>query len=157
MSNAFLRSDFILKIAGDGPADYHNYLEELVESLELTEKVWFIGHVEGKEKARLYANARFTFMPSHSENFGNVVLESLAQETPVLASHHTPWEVLDREQIGYWIDNTPEDLAGYIDKIIQLDDSTYQAMRSKCRDFVVCNFDIENNFDKWIEFYKHFE
>ena len=47
-------------------------------------------------------------MPSHTENFGIVATEALFQNTPVIASKHTPWEILETEQAGFHIINTPQ-------------------------------------------------
>ncbi len=157
MSQTFMRSGFVLKIAGEGTPSYTSMLKQLVDELGLTERVEFLGHVEGVDKLSLYADAHFTIMPSHSENFGNVVLESLAQETPVVASIHTPWDALKREKVGFWVDNSPEGLASTFDKILSMDNKEYEDYRSRCRDFVLTNFDIEQNFDKWLEFYSSFE
>lgn len=157
LSRHFIDSDFVLQIAGYGTPAYSTMLEELVDELGLSEKVEFVGHIEGEEKSVLYANAHFTFMPSHSENFGLVVLESLAQETPVVASIHTPWASLEEEKIGYWIDNSPETIAATIDKILEMDVELYETYRTRSRDFVLKGFDIDQNFDKWLEFYKTFE
>lgn len=154
ISQAFMISDLVLKIAGDGSLVYQKTLADLVNELGLNEKVEFVGHVEGEAKSRLYSNAHFTFMPSHSENFGLVVLESLAQETPVVASIHTPWESLEKEKVGFWIDNSPEALASTIDKILAMDQTEYEGFRSRSRDFVVNSFDIKRNFDQWLEFYR---
>ena len=47
-------------------------------------------------------------MPSHTENFGLVAAEALLQNHPVIASKNTPWEVLETEQAGFHIVNTPQ-------------------------------------------------
>lgn len=60
-------------------------------------------------------------MVSHSENFGNVIiLESLSQGTPVVASKGTPWEELNINNAGYWIDNSPDNIGQTIDKLISM-------------------------------------
>lgn len=150
----FLNSDFVLKIAGKGTAEYENYLKNLVSELGLAEKVIFIGQVEGDEKQKLYSDAYFTFMPSHTENFGNVVLESLAQQTPVVASKNSPWRQLEAERIGFWVENSPEELARVTAKILRMERTEYEGYRGRSRDFVVREFDIVTNIDKWIDLYK---
>lgn len=155
MSEAFLQSDFALRIAGKGKPEYENELRALVSDLKMDERVVFVGQVEGEAKSKLLADAYFTMMPSHSENFGVVVLESLVQNTPVLASIKTPWKSLEKEKIGFWTDNTPEALAQVIDRILRMDASEYQGYRERGRDFVIREFDIRNNICKWIELYKN--
>ena len=92
-------------------------------------------------------------MPSYTENFGMVVLESLAQNTPVLASTNSPWQILEDEKVGYWADNSPEILGKMIDKIIVLPADEYEAYRRRGRAFVEKNFDIKNNISRWTDFY----
>ena len=74
--------------------------------------------MEGEEKYKLYANAYFSILVSHSENFGNVVIEALSQGTPVIASKGTPWEQL-AEKAGFWIDNDENSIACCIDISIE--------------------------------------
>lgn len=156
-SETFLKSDFVLNIAGKGRKEFENDLHELVKTLNLSNKIIFVGQVEGDAKQKLIADAYFTFMPSHTENFGNVVLESLAQETPVVASKGTPWEDLEKEKIGFWVNNSPEELGNIIEKILQMEDSVYGGYRKRSREFVTREFDISKNIDRWIDVYKSLE
>ena len=95
-SRQFLESGYSLLIAGPISDKAHaQRLNEQVATLKLSAKVSFLGPVYGEQKEQLYANARLLILPSHSENFGNVVIESLAQGTPVVASTNTPWQVLE--------------------------------------------------------------
>ena len=153
LSKEFPRSEFVLKVAGRGDQSYINKLKQLVDSLGLTERVSFIGQVEGEQKLHLFANAYWTLMPSHTENFGMVVLESLAQNTPVLASTNSPWQELETERVGFWVDNSPESLAGKIDEILTMPVKEYEAYRDRARPYVEERYDILKNIDKWQELY----
>ncbi|MBK9156269.1 MAG: glycosyltransferase family 4 protein [Chloracidobacterium sp.] len=153
-SQRFMESEFVLKIAGRGREEHLSALKLLVEELSLENKVQFIGQVEGEEKFDVLAGAYFTLMPSHSENFGIVVLESLSQNTPVVASIYTPWESLEKERIGFWTDNSVEALAAIIDKIISMDSQEYAGYRARGREFVCREFDISSHMDKWLDFYR---
>jgi glycosyltransferase involved in cell wall biosynthesis len=152
-SRQFLRSDFVLKIAGRGDEEYLNRLKEIANDLGVADSVEFIGQVEGEDKEKLYADAYWTFMPSHTENFGMVVLESLAQHTPVLAAKGTPWKILEDEKVGFWSDNSPESLAKMIDEIIAMPTDEYDGYRQRGRAFVEKHFDIRKNIDRWNDFY----
>jgi glycosyltransferase involved in cell wall biosynthesis len=157
LSKEFLRSNFVLKIAGKGQKEDENNLLNLVTALGLADKIVFVGQVEGPEKQRLLADAYFTLMPSHTENFGLVVLESLAQNTPVLASQGTPWKVLETEQIGFWPENSPESLAQTIDFILKMPADEYESCRRRCRNFVEQKFDIRQKVARWIEMYQNLD
>ena len=156
-SKRFRDSKFTIKIAGTGPKALINQLDSVVHEVDMADRVKFLGHIEGDAKTKLYANAYFTFMPSYAENFGNVVVESLGQGTPVAASVHSPWQVLEENRIGFWTDNAPEELSRIIDHILQMETAEYEGYRKRARPFVDDNFDIRQNFHEWIEFYEQLE
>ncbi|MFY0687795.1 MAG: glycosyltransferase family 4 protein [Cyclobacteriaceae bacterium] len=76
-------ADFRLKIAGEG--EDKSAIEDMVARLKLQEKVTFIGHVKNPYAA--INNSHLVVVPSRSEPFPNVVLESASLETPVIASN----------------------------------------------------------------------
>lgn len=154
ISKDFLNSDFVLKIAGKGKKEFEVPLHNLVKELNLEHKIEFVGQIEGEEKQKILADAYFTIMPSHTENFGIVVLESLAQNTPVIASKGSPWKVLEEEKTGFWIDNSVETLSQKINEILLMNPERYKEMRKKCRDFVIREFDIQENIEKWLKVYE---
>lgn len=155
ISEDFMKSEYVLKIAGKGKKEFETALHRLVEKLGLSEKVIFLGHVEGEEKQKLLADAFWTIMPSHTENFGIVVLESLAQSTPVIASKGSPWAILEAEKTGFWTSNEPETLAVRLKEILEMPEAVYNEYRSRCRGFVEREFDIKRNIDKWVDLYNN--
>ncbi|HRI59893.1 MAG TPA: glycosyltransferase, partial [Saprospiraceae bacterium] len=154
LSKQFSDSEFVLKIAGEDATDYGVHLKKKAEGLGLQHKVHFLGQIEGAQKQRLYANAHFTVLPSHTENFGNVVIESLAQATPVIASRGTPWQMLETEQAGFWVPNDPENLAIAINKALTIKPNTYKLYRENAIALVRRRFDIESNVHVWINAYQ---
>ena len=153
ISSGFIESTHTFIIAGNFENEYGTQLQNLIKSLNLQSKISFIGQVEGEEKQHLYANAYFTFLPSHTENFGNVVVESLAQGTPVVASTGTPWEILPEYNAGYWVKNSTSSLSETIDSILALTPEKYSSMRQNARQLCENKFDINKNIDKWINIY----
>ncbi|MEB4614875.1 glycosyltransferase [Leucobacter sp. M11] len=81
-----------LVLAGEATPEHAAYargLANLVAELDLVEHVRFLPGQARAGAAALLAGARLTLMPSHSETFGLVALESAASGTPVLAPAHT--------------------------------------------------------------------
>jgi glycosyltransferase involved in cell wall biosynthesis len=152
-SPRFLSMGFNLIIAGDCNNSYGVRLKKQVEKLGLSQKVQFIGHIEGEAKQKLFANAYFSILPSNTENFGNVVVESLAQGTPVIASTGTPWAILEKEHAGIWVDNTPIALAEAIDKALAFSPEKYQDFRINSLSIVQQFFEINENVYRWIDVY----
>lgn len=93
-----------LLIAGPDQGGHTEYLKNLSSQLGLSGEVEFIGPVYGDEKVALYRRAAIFVLPTLSENFGAVVVEALAQETPVICTKGAPWHDLEQYRCGAWVD-----------------------------------------------------
>lgn len=153
----FLKSDYQLKIVGDGEKAYVRSLKQLIDALGISHKVSFLGRVEGQAKNQLFANAYFLILPSLTENFGNVVLESLNQGTPVIASKGTPWQILEENKVGFWVANDPTTLANVLDTTLQLTKIDYQNYRKATSTLVADYFDIQKGVKQWITAYRELQ
>jgi glycosyltransferase involved in cell wall biosynthesis len=71
-----------LVVAGAGSPDYVNALKAQAQSLGITDRVEWPGHVEGDAKAAAFADADLFVLPSYSENFGIAAAEALAAGLP---------------------------------------------------------------------------
>lgn len=150
----FIESAFTLKIAGKGRPEVEEELKLLAAELGVASKIEFVGQVEGHAKEQLLADAHWTFMPSHSENFGLVIVESLAQSTPVMASTGSPWRSVEDERVGIWAGNSVSELVDVLRRVLAIPPSDYLAMRDRCRPFVESRFDIADNIGHWLNLYK---
>jgi glycosyltransferase involved in cell wall biosynthesis len=103
-----------LTIAGGGEGDYPNVLKSKVEELELRARVEFMGEVSGEAKENLFADSDVLVAPSYVENFGMVIAEALAHEVPVIAGRGTPWQGLEANGCGSWVENDAPSLAATI-------------------------------------------
>jgi glycosyltransferase involved in cell wall biosynthesis len=112
-----LSTDWHLHIAGTGSASYVDFLKSKVQELGLSRQVEFVGELFEEQKEALFAQSDVALVPSHVENFGIVVAESLAHAVPVIASKGTPWIGLETNRCGLWVDNDPESLATAIRRI----------------------------------------
>ena len=152
-SSIFKNSDFIFKLAGDYKNEYGSMILRLINDLNLQNKIFLIGEIKNMEKELIYTNAFFTIVPSHTENFCNVVIESLSHSTPVIASKGTPWKEISDNYIGKWVNNDPESLSKAIDEVIQMEKKEYLEMRKRSRIFIENNYDIEIGVLKWNELF----
>jgi glycosyltransferase involved in cell wall biosynthesis len=103
-----------VELAFAGPtidAAHRADLERLAARLDLTDRLRFQGELHGEAKLDFLAGCRVLALSSHSENFGNVVVEALASLTPVVAVHGTPWGELEAAGAGRWVPGTPAALA----------------------------------------------
>lgn len=106
--------DWHLRIAGSGSPSYVRFLKSKAQQLRLLQQVEFLGEILDEEKETLFAESDVALVPSHVENFAMVVAESLAHAVPVIASKGTPWNALETNRCGLWVDNHPESLADAI-------------------------------------------
>jgi glycosyltransferase involved in cell wall biosynthesis len=73
-------------IAGPGNPEYIDDLRERARDCGVDGSVEFVGMVRGEEKLSLYQAADVFVLPTSQENFGLVLLESLACRTPVVTT-----------------------------------------------------------------------
>ena len=109
-----------LVVMGKGDAEYEQFLRSEVERLGLTESVKFMGFVSGREKYEALSELAALFVPSDFENFGMIVTEALSVGTPVMASLGTPWEDLNTENCGWWVDRSVESVANVMREVLSM-------------------------------------
>lgn len=106
-------TDCDLILAGP-PQDavYTRTLEDRVKSLELQSHARFVGMVDGTLKLSLLQAAAALVLPTSQENFGFVLLESLACGTPVFTTKGVDlWSELEASGAGTIIEPTGEAIA----------------------------------------------
>ncbi|MEJ5207453.1 glycosyltransferase [Denitratimonas sp. CY0512] len=124
--------DWQLKIVGPGEADYIAGLQAQVERIG-ARRVVFPGPLYGQDKAAAYRNADLFVLPTHSENFGMAVAESLAYECPAIVARGAPWSGLETEGCGWWIPNDVDSLRATLDIAMSLPRSQLHDMGAKGR------------------------
>lgn len=104
-----------LIIAGNDESSYQRELECLAEEVGVSDRVRFIGFVEGCEKWRLFRQAALFILPSYSENFGNAVLEAMLMGCPVVVTPEVGLaETVAESNAGLVVDGDPVSLGAAI-------------------------------------------
>jgi glycosyltransferase involved in cell wall biosynthesis len=97
-----------LVVAGNDDEGLTPALEVRARELGISGRVSFLGEIRGAAKRDLLAHAIALALPSASENFGNVVLESLAAGRPVLLSADVgAAELVERAAAGRILGDAP--------------------------------------------------
>ncbi|MDB4470832.1 glycosyltransferase family 4 protein [Deltaproteobacteria bacterium] len=101
---------FKLFVVGSGPEE--SRLKSLIDQFELQNQVQLVGKVPNVDLIDWYNAADLFFLGSSREGWPNVVCESLACGTPVVATavNGIP-EILNSEELGIMVKRTPEDFA----------------------------------------------
>jgi len=149
-----LSSHWSLFIAGDGEEKYKASLKKLTEDLGLTDAVRFVGHADGEEKARLLANAQALILASKSENFGMSVAEALAHGTPCVVTKTAPWEGLESESCGFWVNDSVEALAEGMNRLMTLSPEERRAMGARGREWMKREFSWQGVAERMISLYE---
>lgn len=76
----------VLAVAGNDEEGLRPALERLARESGVADRISFLGPVHGADKTALLQRATALVLPSYSENFGNVVLESWAAGRPVVVT-----------------------------------------------------------------------
>ena len=82
---------------------YLQHLKALTLELKL-KRIEFAKPLYGEAKLAAYREADLFVLPTHSENFGITVAESLAAGTPAIVTKGAPWQGLQTSGSGWWID-----------------------------------------------------
>jgi glycosyltransferase involved in cell wall biosynthesis len=93
-----------LSIAGDGDIRYIESLKQIAIAKKIDQHISWLGFRQ-TDKFEIYRQHDLFILPSHNENFGNVVLESLSVGTPVLLSKHVGLaDYVSKENLGWVFD-----------------------------------------------------
>ncbi len=142
-----------LWIMGGGQPEYEDFLRKEVERLGL-ENVKFLGFVNGQEKYERLAQLSALFVPSDFENFGMIVTEALAVGTPVMASLGTPWELLNEERCGWWLDRSSENIAGVMRQVLDMPQGELDGMGERGKEMVRRRFAAEQVAAMMVRLYR---
>jgi len=132
--------DWQLVIAGPDEGGYRSRVEAALRAAGVADRTTFTGEIRGAEKHRLLLSSDALVLPSFSENFGFCVCEALASGLPVIASRGAPWEGLEREGCGYWVEPEIATLAEGIRKLVRLDDRERRAKGERGRAWIEREF-----------------
>ncbi|MBO0933562.1 glycosyltransferase [Fibrella aquatilis] len=153
LSSAFQNGPWQLRLVGTDADGYGATLRQQAKTLGLSHRVHIEPPVSGEAKQQLLAGAYALVLPSHSENFGNVVVEALAHGTPVIAALGTPWAILAAEEAGFWVANDPAALGATLDVCLSLPSSKYAHYRQQAMTLARTQFDIDTNSHRWLSAY----
>lgn len=143
----------ILKIAG-GFNQYKGVLEKLIKSLNITNKVLFLGMIKGEQKQDIIRNAWVMVAPSFSEVIGMVNLEAAALKTPVITTYQTGIKKEWNNNGGILINPNIDELYTALNKVILWSDKERKRNGEKLFKFVEKEYSWEKNLINWKELYK---
>lgn len=132
-----IRKKWKIRIVGPDEDGHTVELKAQSRKLAIENDVVFVGPKYGEALDQEYDAARLFVLPTHSENFGSVVIEALSHEVPVVCTKAAPWEELLTNNCGWWV----EDDVGALVKVLkeacgELEDRTLAKMGQNGRKLV---------------------
>ena len=123
-----IKGGWIIRIVGPDQDNHTDELKKLCTELDVEKDFEFVGPKYGVELTREYESADLFVLPTHSENFGSVVIEALAHKVPVICTKGAPWEELEINKCGWWIEIGVEPLMRALQCVMSIDDKTHHDM-----------------------------
>ncbi|MBL4577891.1 MAG: glycosyltransferase family 4 protein [Flavobacteriales bacterium] len=115
---------------------YWKSCKELIDAMPENITITVHHGVNRSELFPLLQRSHFLFLPSQGENFGHIIMESLACGCPVIISDQTPWRKLEISNVGYDIDLGLEtEFIETIEACVDMDQDEYNQKSSSAWKF----------------------
>lgn len=153
IANDVKMSGATLVIAGPDSDGYRAQVEGMAVRHGMMDRVLFTGMVTGVQRIALLAEAKLFVLPSYQENFGNVVIESLAAGTPVIVSDQVNLQAeVKAAGVGGVVPTQVEPLA--LEMLRWMGDADLRrSAQEKARPFVWENYDWMKIAERWKKLY----
>ena len=142
-----------LVIAGNDDGGHVTELKAQIKRLDLSKWVSYAGPLFGMAKEAAYLNADLFVLPSYSENFGIVVAEALSYGVPVLTTTGCPWQELEANDCGWWIEPTPLGIEQGLEAALATSNQELSEMGARGRLLVEEKYQWPGIAERMIEFY----
>lgn len=140
-----LPGDLDLVIAGPDQMGWVSELQAMAKQLRIDDRVHWPGMLQGDLKWGAFRCADALMLPSHQENFGFVIAESMACGTPVLISDKVNiWREVQSAQAGFIEPDTLEGTRSLIRRFLALAPEERSRMASDARDGFLHHFLAES-------------
>ena len=140
-------------VAGEGDADYVASLKQQIIDNGLQDIIQLIGGVYGDKKWELFQTSDFFVLPTHSENFGLAIAESLASGTPVITTVGTPWNDFNSSNAGAWIEIGTQQLVETLRRFLSLSDEDLETMGKNGRKLIETKYSARVMAEEMMEVY----
>lgn len=132
--------DWRVVVAGNGDEGYISKLKGLITERKLNGSMKIIPPLFGQDKFNLYKESSLFILPTYSENFGMVIAEALACGVPAITTKNAPWEILQKKNIGWWIDLSVDNIKLTLKQAMSTNADTLYTMGQKGSKVVYENY-----------------
>lgn len=133
-----------LVMAGPDKTNMVPQLQALASEIGVADKILWPGMLQGEMKWGAYSASEVFVLPSHQENFGIVVAEALACETPVLISNKINiWREIESDGGGCVEDDTQDGTDKNLERWLNFSEKERGEMSRNARVCFEQNFEIK--------------
>ncbi|MBW4646735.1 MAG: glycosyltransferase [Goleter apudmare HA4340-LM2] len=145
---------FTFVLAGSGSQAYEAVIESLLFSHGISDRTHLAGFVTGEIKNLFIQGADLFTLTSHSENFGIVVLETLASGLPVLLTPGVALaSVVQEYQLGYVTQLDVSAIASAIEHYL-MHPQLAQAMGDRARQMIIEQYNWQKIATRIVDIYQ---
>lgn len=142
-----------VQIVMAGPADdaYGQKIQRLVSDVGLQAQTTWTGMISGDVKWGAFRSADAFILPSHQENFGIAVAESMACGVPVLISNQVNiWREIEQAHAGLVEADTVAGTERLLERWLQTPQPVWAQMRTNAKDCFEQRFVIDRTAESFL-------
>ena len=122
---------------------YWEQCKQLIRELQPNITARYNGEIEPPLVKLALQQAHVAILPSKSENFGHAIYEALSAGRPVITSHTTPWNDLEKSSAGLNVEPSAGSLADAINFFAAMDQQQLAQWSEGARTYAANAVDIE--------------
>jgi glycosyltransferase involved in cell wall biosynthesis len=117
-----------LLLVGPDESGHRAEIQKEIVGLGLQSSVCVQEEINDEKKWQQFVDSDLFILPSFSENFGIVVAEAMAAGLPVITTVGTPWNCLESQGIGWWVQPSVPALTDAIQEACAMNNTKRQEM-----------------------------
>jgi glycosyltransferase involved in cell wall biosynthesis len=116
---------------------YWEMCQAIIKNLPAHIIVDYKGSYRPSEIASVFKEEDVLFLPTHNENYGHAIVESLSFGCPVIISDQTPWNDLDAHDVGFSIKLSEEkEFINALHNFVALSDEEWQLKSQAAKQYI---------------------
>ena len=137
--NACKKIDFNgwkILIYGNGSEEYINKLQKIIIENKLNKYVELKEAIFNEEKTKVLSEASAFILPSYSESFGIAIAEAMLFELPIITTTKTPWGVIKRKDLGWFVNPEKESLVTALKNLFNSSENILKRKGNRARLYI---------------------
>ncbi len=135
-------------------SEYWNKCQTCVKSLPKSVEFEYKGELTQDEIGKTIQHYHALFLPTRTENFGHVIVETLQNSRPVIISDQTPWRQLMQHKAGFDISlDKPNEFVKAINTLTDMNQEEYDRWCEAAKNYIQARLNIEAIINKYINLF----